>query len=139
MPDKIKVPLYMVFGKIDNYGGKTENDWMYTRTDPCSFNQISPQAATGTAHRCNVHVNRDKMTISPQTWAEELKATGQPIEFWFYENAAHGLLAGHIDRGMRTYGTGPSASVRYGWIGASPDAANQFVTDLMKVIAGSYR
>ncbi len=139
MPDKIKVPLYMVFGRIDNYGGKTENDWMYTRTDPCSFNQISPQAATGTAHRCNVHVNRDKMTISPQTWAEELKATGQPIEFWFYENAAHGLLAGHIDRGMRTYGTGPNASVRYGWIGASPDAANQFVTDLMKVIMESYR
>jgi dienelactone hydrolase len=139
MPDKIKVPLFMVFGKIDNYGGKREDDWMYTRTDPCAFNQISPLAAIGTAHRCNSKTNPDKMTISPQAWADELKAAGQPIEFWFYENAAHGLLAGHIDRGMRTYGTGPSASVRYGWIGASPDAANQFVTDLMKVIAGSYR
>ena len=139
MPDKIKVPLYMVFGKIDNYGGKTENDWMYSRTDPCSFNQVSPVAAVGTAHRCNVHMNRDKMTISPQTWGEQLKAAGQPLEFWFYENAAHGLLAGHIDRGMRTYGSGPTASVRFGWVGASPDAADQFTADLMKVIQASYQ
>lgn len=139
MPDKIKVPLYMVFGKIDNYGGKKEDDWMYTRTDPCAFNQISPLAAVGTASRCNSRVNPEKMTISPQAWGEELKAGGQPIYFWFYEDAAHGLLAGFIDRGMRTYGSGPGASVRYGWIGANPDAANQFVKDLMRVIIASYR
>jgi dienelactone hydrolase len=83
MPDKIKVPLYMVFGKIDNYGGKKEDDWMYTRTDPCAFNQISPLAAVGTASRCNSRVNPEKMTISPQAWGEELKAAGQPIDFWF--------------------------------------------------------
>jgi dienelactone hydrolase len=139
MPDKIKVPLFMVFGKIDNYGGKKEDDWMYTRTDPCSFNQVSPLAAIGTASRCNSRVNPEKMTISPQAWGEELKAAGQPIDFWFYENAAHGLLAGFIDRGMRTYGSGPGASVRYGWIGANSDAANQFVKDLMKVIISSYK
>jgi dienelactone hydrolase len=139
MPDKIKVPLYMVFGKIDNYGGKKEDDWMYTRTDPCAFNQVSPLTAVGTASRCNSRVNPEKMTISPQVWGEELKAAGQPIDFWFYENAAHGLLAGFIDRGMRTYGSGPSASVRYGWIGANTDAANQFVKDLMRVIIASYR
>jgi acetyl esterase/lipase len=139
MPDKIKVPLYMVFGKIDNYGGKKEDDWMYTRTDPCAFNQISPLAAVGTASRCNSRVNPEKMTISPQAWGEELKAAGQPIDFWFYENAAHGLLAGFIDRGMRTYGSGPSATVRYGWIGANSDAANQFVKDLMRVIIASYK
>jgi hypothetical protein len=40
---------------------------------------------------------------------------------------------------MRTYGSGPSASVRYGWIGANTDAANQFVKDLMRVIIASYR
>lgn len=139
MPDKTKVPLFMVFGKIDNYGGKKEDDWMYTRTDPCAFNQVSPLAAIGTASRCNSRVNPEKMTISPQAWGEELKAAGQPIDFWFYENAAHGLLAGFIDRGMRTYGSGPGASVRYGWIGANSDAANQFVKDLMKVIISSYK
>jgi dienelactone hydrolase len=83
MPDKIKVPLYMVFGKIDNYGGKKEDDWMYTRTDPCAFNQVSPLAAVGTANRCNSRANPEKMTISPQAWGEELKAAGQPIDFWF--------------------------------------------------------
>ena len=138
MPDKIKVPLYLVFGKIDNYGGKTQDDWMYTRTDPCAYNSMSPIAAIGTASRCSSQVNSNILTISPQAWGQQLKAGGQPIEFWFYEDAAHGIMAGPIDRGMRTYGTGPDANVRYGWIGANPDAANKFTKDLMQVIISTY-
>jgi hypothetical protein len=48
------------------------------------------------------------------------------------------LLAGAIDRGMRTYGSGPTASQRFGWIGATSNAANRFVADLMKSIKSSY-
>jgi len=139
MPDKLKVPLIMVFGKIDNYGGKAEDDWMYTRTDPCAFNQASPLAAPGTADRCNGMVNANTLTISPQQWGQNLKAAGQTVEFWFYEDAAHGLLAGYIDRGMRTYGSGPTSAVRYGWTGASPDAANRFTADVLRIIIGTYR
>jgi hypothetical protein len=47
-------------------------------------------------------------------------------------------LAGAIDRGMRTYGSGPTASQRFGWTGASSSAANRFVADLMKAIKTSY-
>jgi dienelactone hydrolase len=138
MPDAIKVPLKLVFGKIDNYGGKTEDDWMYTRTDPCAFNQASPLAAPGTAQRCSATANPSDMTISPKTWGEQLRSAGHPVEFWFYDNAAHGLLAGPIDRGIRVYGSGPTAQRRYGWIGASPDAANRFVDDLMKTVKATY-
>lgn len=138
MPDRVRVPLKLVFGKIDNYGGKTEDDWMYTRTDPCAYNMASPLAAPGTAQRCSLLANPEQLTISPQAWGEQRKAEGQPVEFWFYDNAAHGLLMGHISREMRTYGTGPTAQRRYGWIGASPTAASQFVDDLMRVIKASY-
>lgn len=139
MPDQIKVALYLAYGKIDNYGGKTEDDWMYSRTDSCSFNEISPIASIGTAHRCNRMINSEKMTISPLSWANTLKKDGQPIHLWFYENAAHGLLAGYINRDMRTYGTGPSAILRFGWTGADPDTAHQFVKDMLTVITESYK
>jgi hypothetical protein len=60
------------------------------------------------------------------------------VEFWFYDDAAHGLLAGSLNKGMRVYGSGPTAQRRYGWTGASPDAAQRFVADLMQVIRASY-
>lgn len=138
MPDTIKVPLKLVFGKLDNYGGKTDDDWMYTRTDPCAFNRPSTLAAAGTATRCNALSAPGAMTISPQAWGESLQAQGQPIEFWFYDDAAHGLLAGFIDRGMRVYGSGPTAQRRYGWIGASPEAAARFTDDLIRTIKATY-
>jgi len=138
MPDQIRVPLKMVFGKMDNYGGRTQDDWMPRRTDPCVVNQPAEGAAAGTAQRCSLRVNPASQGLSPYQWAEQLKAEGQPVEFWFYDDAAHGLLAGAIDRGMRTYGSGPTASQRYGWIGASSKAANLFVADLMGSIKASY-
>ncbi len=138
MPDKIKVPLKMVFGKIDNYGGKTEDDWMHLRTDPCVVNQAAESAAQGTANRCSRWANPNTQGLSPFQWGEQLRAEGQPLEFWFYEGAAHGLLAGPINRGMRTYGSGPTAAQRYGWTGAPPDAANRFVADIIKAIKSSY-
>jgi dienelactone hydrolase len=138
MPDRIRVPLKLVFGRIDNYGGKEQDDWMYTRTDPCRFNRPAPQAAPGTAHRCNAVVNASGLTISPQAWGEQLKAEGQPVEFWFYDDAAHGLLAGHLDNGVRVYGSGPTAQKRYGRTGASPDAARRFTEDLVREIRASY-
>jgi len=111
---------------------------MHLRTDPCVVNQSAEGAAPGTTQRCSLNVNPSLRGLSPQEWGDQLKAAGQPIEFWFYEDAAHGILFGPIDRGMRTYGSGPSAARRYGWIGASPDAANRFTVDLMRVIKASY-
>ena len=138
MPDKVRVPLTLVFGKIDNYGGKTEDDWMYTRSDPCSFNQASELAAPGTALRCNPFVNPGAMTPSPQAWGEQLQSEGQPVAFRFYDDAAHGLLSGPIKKGVRVYGSGATAQRRFGWTGASTDAADRFVADLMKVIVATY-
>lgn len=138
MPDQVRVPLLVVFGKIDNYGGKTEDDWMYTRADLCALNQQAEQAAPGTTQRCSRTYNPAAQMITPQQWGEQLKAEGQPVEFWFYDDAAHGLLGGPIHRGMRIYGSGPTAVRRYGWTGASPDAANRFTADLMRRIRATY-
>jgi dienelactone hydrolase len=138
MPDRIRVPLKLIFGKLDNYGGRTEDDWMYTRTELCAFNRASPLAAPGTAQRCSLFVHPSDFTPSPQAWGERLRADGQPVDFWFYDNAAHGLLAGLMDQGIRIYGSGPTAQRRYGWIGASVDSADRFVADLIRVIRGTY-
>jgi dienelactone hydrolase len=139
MPDTVRVPLTLVFGRLDNYGGKTEDDWMATRTDPCAFNRASPLTAPGTALRCSALMNPHDLTPSPQQWGERLRAEGQPVDFWFYENAAHGLLAGPISRELRFYGSGSTAQRRYGWTGAAASAAERFVDDLLRVIRAADR
>ena len=138
MPDQLRVPLKLVYGKIDNYGGRREDDWMHTRTDPCVVHRASPLAAPGSTQRCSFDANPGDTSLSPQAWGEQLRAQGQPVEFWFYDDAAHGLLAGSLNKGMRVYGSGPTSQRRYGWTGASPDAAQRFVADLMQVIRASY-
>jgi hypothetical protein len=111
---------------------------MHLRTDPCVVNQAAEDAAPGTSQRCSLRIHPSAQGLSAYQWGEQIRAEGQPLEFWFYDEAAHGLLAGPIDRGMRTYGSGPTASQRYGWIGASSNAANRFAADLMKAIKASY-
>ena len=137
MPDQIRVPLFMVFGKLDNYGGRAENDWMHLRTDPCVVNQAAEDAAPGTTQHCSLQSNPSAQGLSPHDWGQQRIAQGQPLSFWFYDDAAHGLFMGPMDRGMRTYGTGPTADKRYGFTGASSAAANRFEADLMRVILGA--
>jgi len=134
MPDQIRVPLKMIFGKLDNYGGRTEDDWMHLRTNPCRSDQSAEGAAPGTTQRCSVTMNPSSRGLSPQEWGDQLKAAGQPIEFWFYEGASHGIFIGPITRNMLNYG----GERRYGWVGASPDAVNRFTLDLMRVIKATY-
>ena len=137
-PDKVNVALKLVYGKLDNYGGKTQEDWMYTRADPCQFNVQYELAPKGIASRCSVWVNPYEMVQTPMQWFEEVKAQGQPVETWFYEQAAHGIMAGNVSKEMRTYGKGPTAMVRYGWVGAPRSVADQFAEDIVKTVKASY-
>lgn len=131
MPHKINVPLRMVFGKLDNYGGKAEDDWMWQRIEPCLILDHYKPAPSGTAETCNHLVNAKSNSITPYQWFEQQKAAGADIEVWFYENAAHGILAGPIDRGIRLYG---GTMKRWAWTGASSEAAEKLILDMEKFI-----
>jgi dienelactone hydrolase len=131
MPNKLLVPLRMIFGKLDNYGGKAEDDWMWSRVEPCLTVDHYRLAPPGTAESCNARLNPQGTSITPIEWYEKQKASGADIEVWFYENAAHGILAGPIDRGIRMYG---GTVKRWGWTGSSGNAAEKLVSDMEQFI-----
>ena len=132
MPHKINVPLRMIFGKLDNYGGKAEDDWMWQRIEPCFTLDHYRAAPPGTAETCNRLVNAESNSITPYQWFEQQKAAGADIEVWFYENAAHGILAGPIERGIRMYG---GTVKRWGWTGASSASADKLIADMDRFIS----
>lgn len=131
MPHKISVPLRMIFGKLDNYGGKAEDDWMWQRIESCVTLDHYRLAPPGTAETCNAQVNPQEHSITPMQWYERQKLAGADIEIWFYDDAAHGILAGPIDRGIRMYG---GTVKRWGWTGASGKAADKLISDIEKLI-----
>ena len=137
-PDKINVPIKLVYGKLDNYGGKAEDDWMYTRSDPCSFNVEFKLAPVGVSAHCSASNNPQEMVQSPMAWASDRKSQGLPVEVWFYANAAHGVLMSTLKKETRTYGTGNTANLRYGWTGSPHDVADKYASDIVKLIQSSY-
>lgn len=137
-PLNINVPVRMIYGKLDNYGGAKEDDWMFSRVAPCSFNVAFALAPEGTSKGCSMKQNPEGIMISAESWVKELKGTGRDIEIWFYEDAAHGIMAGTIDRGVRIYGSGSSAQKRWGWTGSSSDARKKFLNDLTKFVKTTY-
>jgi dienelactone hydrolase len=132
LPDTVAVPVRLVFGKLDNYGGKHQEDWMWQRQDSCRVNRSpDPEVPAGNAGRCNGRQNPTDLTEKPIDWMNRLKAQKADIDVWFYDNAAHGIFQGPIDRKMLTYGTD---NVTFSWTGSDPSAKEKMLADLVKLI-----
>lgn len=132
LPDNVAVPIRLVFGKLDNYGGKHQEDWMWQRQDSCRVNRSpGPEVPAGNAGRCNGRQNPTDVTEKPIDWMNRLKAQKADIDVWFYDNAAHGIFQGPIDRKMLTYGTD---NLTFSWTGSDPSAKEKMLADLVKLI-----
>jgi dienelactone hydrolase len=131
LPDKLTVPLRLVYGKIDNYGGKTEDDWIWIRQDPCLTNAVAFIHPKGNAQNCNAQVNRLELTPKPIDWFGTQKSQGADIEIWFYDHAAHGIFVGQIQKNMNTYGVDVR---RFAWVGADNSARTKLLDDVQKYL-----
>jgi hypothetical protein len=60
-----------------------------------------------------------------------MKEKGATIELVRYENAAHGILQGPIDRKMLTYGTD---NVTFSWTGSDYSAKEKLISDIVKAV-----
>ena len=95
-PDDIKVPLLLIYGSADNYGGLQMDDWMHLRAMPCSYNDHYLLAPVGFNLNCNRAVNGTNLMPSPQSWYDGLKAKGQDVRLELIEGGGHGMLFGEF-------------------------------------------
>jgi dienelactone hydrolase len=138
-PLDITVPVRMIYGKLDNYGSPSEDGWQHLKRPSCAFNVLFPIAPPGTSASCSARVNPESQMISAKMWIEELRKKGRDADIWLYDDAAHGIMAGPIDRGVRVYGKGPTAKKMFGWTGSSGSAREKLLTDLLKVVQQTYQ
>ena len=67
------IPTIVPFGKLDNWAGRSETDYVWTRTYPTS-------------------------PVSIEDWVKARQNAGRPVDFIFYENAGHLLFDGPLEK-----------------------------------------
>jgi len=106
-PDDIKVPLLLIYGLADNYGGWRQDDWMHLRAMPCSYNdQAYRLAPAGFTQTCSHRANPTETMPSPQIWFDSIKAKGQEIRLELIEGGGHGILFSEFSASSRQLSSG---------------------------------
>ncbi len=105
-PHQPRVPLLLVYGSADNYGGLRQDDLMHLRGMPCSYNDHYRLAPPGFAEACSNTANRDESMPSPYAWYQKVQAAGADVRFELVEGGGHGMLFSDFSASSRTLNGG---------------------------------
>lgn len=142
LPNKLQVPVVMIFGQEDNYATVGDNNKRWLNQWPCRFNapqglypdKNDPTAEPlppGNAANCNWLEGGNGLTQTTMDWIEKQKAAGANIQVWFYDGAAHGILTNSpLTRRSITSG----GNAMGGNIGAEQSAKSKLAEDIKTVI-----
>lgn len=134
LPDEVRVPLKVVFGRLDNYGGRTAEEFIWLRQEACAGNVIDFDHPKGNSATCNRGVNPMERTPKPIDWYEAQKAKGAPVDLWWMEDTAHGVFVGSLIKNMVPYTNGQT---RFGWVGGSYAARSKLLDDVAALLKTS--
>lgn len=104
----LTIPTIIPFGSLDNWAGKAETDFVWTRTYPNS-------------------------PISIQAWVSSMQEQERPVEFIFYEDAGHLLFAGPLKEVTVRRGEKVAFTA---FEGAGEGVLEQYERDVMAFVQG---
>lgn len=130
LPDEIKAPLLLVFGKLDDFGSSDLNVKRWDLTDDCKLNRQIAEAPQGTATTCNQNTP-GKRIPTPLEWANSVQKKGGSIEILYLEDMAHSAFAGSLQQQRATWGNGQTLGAS---IGATPAARDLFFKSMLQFI-----
>ncbi len=100
------IPTIIPFGKLDNWAGKSETDYVWKRTYPSS-------------------------PISIEQWVRSLQEKERPVKFIFYENAGHLLFEGPLEKVTVRRGDKIAFTA---YQGADEEALEQYEKDILEFV-----
>lgn len=98
------VPTIIPFGALDTWAGKTDTDYVWTRTYPNS-------------------------PVSIEDWVNAQRAKDRPVEFLFYDDAGHLLFEGPLEKVTVRRGEAISFTA---YQGAGPGVLEQYERDVIE-------
>jgi len=132
LPDEIKVPVQLVFGKLDDYGNLDPKGNRWTLTDDCSLNIqfANVPVPAGSALFCN-RAHPGKPIPNALEWVSRVQKNGGQIEVLYIEDMAHNAYAGPLVRRTATWGNGQTMGAS---LGATDAARVEFFSAMVNFI-----
>lgn len=118
-PNAINVPLLMLYGSADVYGGTRADDYMPFRGNACLQNDFYELAPKGFSETCNRNLNANDLMPNPKAWYEKMKSDGADVRFELIDGGGHGMMFDSYSASVRPL---PGGRSMYTSRGASGDA-----------------
>lgn len=130
LPDEIKVPVQLVFGKLDDFGNLDPKGSRWTLSDDCSLNIQFANVPAGSALFCN-RTHPGQRIPNALEWVSMVQKNGGQIEVLYIEDMAHNAYAGPLVRRTATWGNGQTMGAS---LGATDAARAEFFSAMVNFI-----
>ena len=132
LPDEIRVPVMLAFGKLDDFGNADPKGSRWTLSDDCRLNIEFPSVPAGSSRYCNQSTPGRRIPNALE-WAEAVKQRGGTVEVAYFEGMAHSaFFLGGLRLGTATWGNGQTLGAS---VGATDAARKQFLEAMLDFIA----
>jgi len=130
LPDEIKVPVQLVFGKLDDYGNSDLKGNRWTLTDDCRLNIKFEPVPTGSSAYCNQNTPGQRIPNALE-WSTAVQKRGGQVEVIYFEDMAHNAYYGPLVRRTATWGNGKTMGAS---LGATDEARTKFFKAMIDFI-----
>lgn len=127
-PNVLQVPVYVIYGKEDNYFVADKSERFWTKTEKCNWNAPPVDTPKGTADKCNHDTNPQSLTMPAIEYFNLQKTKGYKVNIKFYDNAGHAFF--HSDLTPLYY----EYAKRHVTFGATKNARDELVKDISSTI-----
>lgn len=107
-PNEINVPLLLIYGSADVYGGTRADDFMHLRGNTCLQNDYYELAPKGFSENCNRNLNSTDLMPHPLAWYEKVKSKSSDIKFELIDGGGHGMMFDSYSASVRPVAGGRS-------------------------------
>lgn len=129
-PDILRVPVYIIYGKEDNYYTVDPNERFWQKVEKCNWNAPSLDTPAGNTFNCNYRDNPQSTTEPALDYFKRQQNKGYKITITYYDDAGHAFFLGDLKREYF-----PS-SKRHVTFGSSKSTKDNLVKDVATVING---
>jgi dienelactone hydrolase len=113
LPDNIRVPVQLVFGKLDDFGNPDPQGKRWTLSDDCRLNIQFASVPAGSSADCN-QSTPGKRIPNALEWASAVQSSGGQIEVVYVDDMAHNAYFGPLVRRTATWGNGQTLGASLG-------------------------
>lgn len=130
LPDRIRVPVLLAFGKQDDFGNPDPQGNRWTLSDDCRVNIRFEGVPPGSAQNCNRNSPSGR-TPNALEWVETVRKGGGSVELLYVDGMAHSAFFGPLTRTRATWGNGQTLGAS---LGATDTARTLFFKAMLDFI-----